>query len=131
MHYEEARMAMFSGQVSRAENSFRRRIKLAQQRDAKGAIAETKAEFAFWSSFFGICKEIKKSVADALAILRGEVSMNRGGIALAVCGETSQAQILADEIATKSRDVGSISVLPEMRAAIEISRNNPAQAVEI
>lgn len=132
MHYEEARMAMFNGQVGRAEKSFRRRIELAEQRDAKEAVAETKAGFAFWISFFGKCKESKKSVADALAILRGEVTLNRSGIALAVCGETSQAQTLADEIAApKSRHVGSISILPEMRAAIEISRNNPAKAVEI
>ncbi len=132
MQYEEARVAMFNGQVSRAEKSFRRRIELAEQRDAKGAVAETKAEFAFWNSFFGNCKESKKSIADALAILRGEVTLNRSGIALAVCGETSQAQTLADEIAApKSRDVGSISILPEMRAGIEISRSNPAKAVEI
>jgi serine/threonine protein kinase/tetratricopeptide (TPR) repeat protein len=132
MHYEEGRVAMFNGQISLAEKSFRRRIELAEQRDAKGAVAETKAEFAFWNSFFGNCKESKKSIADALAILRGEVTLNRSGIALAVCGETSQAQTLADEIAApKSRDVGSISILPEMRAGIEISRSNPAKAVEI
>jgi tetratricopeptide (TPR) repeat protein len=132
MHYEEGRVAMFNGQISLAEKSFRRRIELAEQRDAKGAVAETKAEFAFWNSFFGNCKESKKSIADALAILRGEVTLNRSGIALAVCGETSQAQTLVDEIAApKSRDVGSISILPEMRAGIEISRSNPAKAVEI
>ncbi len=84
-------MAMFNGQVSRAEKSFRRRIELAQQRDAKDAMSQTHAEFAIWNSFFGNCKESKKSIADALAILRGEVTLNRSGIALAVCGETSQA----------------------------------------
>ena len=122
---------MFNGQVSRAEKSYRRRIELAEQRDAKDAMSQTHAEFAFWNSFFGNCKETKKSIADAFSISRGEDALN-GGIALAVCGETSQAQTISDEIAKrKSRDVTSISVLPEMRAAIEISRNNPAKAVEI
>ena len=132
MHYEEGRMAMFNGQVSRAERSFRRRIELAEQRSAKDAMSLTNAEFAFWNSFFGDCKETKRSVADALATLRGEEALNLGGIALAVCGEIGQAQSLADEIAKlKYRDLSSISFLPEMRAAIEISRNNPAKAVEV
>jgi serine/threonine protein kinase/tetratricopeptide (TPR) repeat protein len=131
MHYEEGRVAMFNGQVSRAEKSFRRRIELAEQRDAKDAMSRTHAEFAFWNSFFGNCTETKKSIAEAFSISRGEEALN-GGIALAVCGEIGQAQSIADEIAKrKSRDVTSISVLPEMRAAIEISRNNPAKAIEL
>jgi eukaryotic-like serine/threonine-protein kinase len=132
MQYEEGRMAMFNGQVSRAEESFRRRLALAEQRDAKDAMSLTHAEFAFWNSFFGDCKESKKSIADALATLRGEEALNLSGIALAVCGDISQAQSIADEIAKrKSRDMTSYFFLTEMRAAIEISRNNPAKAVEI
>ena len=132
MHYEEGRMAMFNGQVSRAEKSFRRRIELAQQRDAKDAMSLTDAEFAFWNSLFSNCKESKKSIVDALATLRGEEALNLSGIALAVCGDIGQAHSIADEIAKrKSRDVTTISFLPEMRAAIEISRNDPAKAVEI
>ncbi len=131
MHYEEARMAMFNGQVSRAEKSFRRGIELAEQRDAKDAMSQTHAEFAIWNSFFGNCKETKKLIADAFSISRGEEALN-SGIALAVCGEIGQAQSIADEIGKrKSRDVTSISVLPEMRAAIEISSNAPAKAVEL
>jgi eukaryotic-like serine/threonine-protein kinase len=54
-------------------------------------------------------------------------------IALAVCGETGQAQSIANEISAKqkSRDVTNISDLPDMQAAIEISRNNPAKAIEV
>ncbi len=132
MHYEEGRVAMFDGQVSGAEKSFRRGIELAEQRDAKDAMSRTHAEFAIWNSFFGNCTETRKSIADAFSISRGEEALNLGGIALAVCGEIGQAQSIADEVAKfKSRDVTSIAVLPEMRAAIEISRNNPAKAVEI
>jgi serine/threonine protein kinase/predicted Zn-dependent protease len=130
-HYEEGRVAMFDGQVSRAEKSFRRAIELAEQRDAKDAMSRTLAEFAIWNSFFGNCTDTKKSIADAFSISRGEEALN-GGIALAVCGEIDQAQSVADEFAKrKSRDVTSISILPEMQAAIEIGRNNPAKAVEI
>jgi hypothetical protein len=131
MHYEEARMAMFNGQVSRAEKSLRRGIELAEQREAKDAMSQTNAEFAIWNSLFGKCKETKKLIADAFAMSRGEEALN-GGIALAVCGEIDQAQSIADEFAKrKSRDVTSISVLPEMRAAIAISSNAPAKAVDL
>jgi len=127
MHFEEAIAAMFNGQISRAEESFRRRIAFAEQRGAKAAVSETHAEFAIWNAFFGNCKVSKKSIADAFAISRGESSV----IALAVCGETSQAQSIADDFGTrKSRESTHISVL-EMRAAIEISRNNPAKAIEL
>jgi hypothetical protein len=95
-------------------------------------MSQTHAEFAIWNSFFGNCKESRKSIAEAFAISRGEQALNLSGVALAVCGEIDQAQFIADEFAKgKSRDVTSISVLPEMRAAIEISRNNPAKALEI
>src|SRR5687768_15362763 len=60
MHYEEGIAAMFNGQVSRAEKSFRRRIELAEQRGAKDAMSVTDAEFAFWNSFFSNCKVSKK-----------------------------------------------------------------------
>jgi hypothetical protein len=74
---------------------------------------------------------MKKSIADVFFISRGEEVLN-GGIALAVCGEIGQAQSIADEIVKrKSRDVTTISVLPEVRASIEISRNNSAKAVEL
>ncbi len=132
MHFEEGRVAMFSGQVSRAEKLFRRRIELAEQRDSKDAVSQTYSEFAIWNSFFGNCEETKRSIANAFSISRGEEALNLSGIALAVCRETSQGESIGAEIAKrKSRDVTSISVLPEMRAAIEISRNNPAKAVEI
>jgi hypothetical protein len=39
------------------------------------------------NSFFGNCKETKKFIGDALAILRGEQGLNLSGIALPVCGE--------------------------------------------
>jgi serine/threonine protein kinase/predicted Zn-dependent protease len=132
MHCEEGGVAMFNGQVSRAEQSFKRGIEFSEQRDAKDALSRTHAEFAIWNSFFGNCKETKKSIANALSISRGEETLNLSGIALAVCGEIGQAQTIAAEIAArKSRDVTSISVLPEMRAVIEISRNNPAKAIEL
>ncbi len=132
MHYEVARAAMVNGEVRRAEESFRRSAMLAEPRGAKGSMALTRAEFAFWNSFFGNCKEVKKATADALAILRSEESLKLSGIALAVCGEIGQAQSIADEVAKlKSRELTSITMLPEMRAAIEISRNNPAKAIEI
>jgi tetratricopeptide (TPR) repeat protein len=122
---------MFNGQVSRAEKSLRRGIEVAEQRDAKDAMSRTHAEFAIWNSFFGNCKETKTSIAEAFSISRGEETLN-GGIALAVCGEIGQAQSIVDEIAArKSRDVTILSVLPEVRAAIEISRNNPAKAIEL
>jgi serine/threonine protein kinase/predicted Zn-dependent protease len=131
MHYDEARVAMFSGQVRRAEESFRRGIELAEQRDAKDAMSQVHAEFAIWNSLFGNCKETKKLIAQAFSLSRGEGALN-GGIALALCGDIEQAQSIAEEIAKrKSRDLTSISVLPEMRAAIEISSNAPAKAVEL
>ena len=115
MHYEEGTSAMFYGQISRAEKSFARAIEPAEQRDGK-APAGTRPlpAFVIWNAFFGNCTGTKT------------------GIALALCGEINQAQIIADEIAKrKYKDVVNISDLPEMQAAIEISRNNPAKAIEL
>lgn len=131
MHYEEAKTAMFNGQVSRAEKSIRNAIELAEGRNARDVISQTYAEFAIWNSLFGNCKQTKKLIGDAFSMSRGEETLN-GGIALAVCGEIDQARSVVDEFSKRqSRDLTSIPVLPEMRAAIAISGNAPAKAIEL
>ena len=91
------------------------------------------AESAFWNALFGNCKGIKKTAADALAVSRGKQTLSRFGVALAWCGEISQAQSIADELAKrKFKDSWTdYSDVPEIRAASEISRRNPAKAIEI
>src|SRR5439155_18855602 len=75
--------------------------------------------------------------AQALTLERNTVSLTRSAIALALCGEASeakgQAQPLIDELTKRyPKDTLINSIwLPAIRAAIEINRNNPAQAIQL
>src|SRR5258705_7991080 len=85
----------------------------------------------------GQCKQSKADMAQALTLKRNQFSLTRSAIALALCGEASEAkgqtQTFIDELTKRyPKDTLINSLwLPVIRAAIEINRNNPAQAVQL
>ena len=84
-------------------------------------------------ALFGYCEIARQEVADGLTIARGPGSLNRAAVALALCGESAQAQALADEYAKLLPDdtLTNAIDLPVIRAAIANHRGNYAEAVEL
>jgi predicted Zn-dependent protease len=79
----------------------------------------------------GKCAESKSAVAEALSFERNQVSLTRSSLALALCGDVGQAQTLVDEL---TKDYPTFTIvngiwLPPIRAALELDRNNAAQAL--
>ncbi len=69
----------------------------------------------------------------AVSLSRGKVDLGVAAIDFALCGDTAQAQSLADELIKRfpqeSINIGIVN--PMIRAAIENSRGNYTQAIEI
>jgi serine/threonine protein kinase/Flp pilus assembly protein TadD len=129
----QTQTAAFAGHYRHSQEFSRRAVDLAVRNDAKEVAARYKAEAALRGAVFGQCQHTKEDVAQALALERNTVSLVRSGLALALCGGAGQAQPLVDEL-TKSypKDTLINSLwLPVIRAAIELNRNNPGQAIQL
>jgi tetratricopeptide (TPR) repeat protein len=128
----QAETSVFSGQMRQAQEFYRRGIEPAQLRSKEFA-ARFAATNAQRNVVVGNCHQARENPAHALALARGDTSLARGAIALALCGETAQAQTLTDELAKENPKDTVINAiwLPTIRAAIEIRKDNAAEAIQL
>ena len=128
----QASTAAYLGQLRRARDLYQRGADAQLSRNLKEAAAGTISANALRAAVTGNCQQAREDIARASALPHTPVSFSRIGIALALCGELGQAQSLADEYAKQyPKDTLVNAVwLPAIRAAIEIRRNNPAQAIQ-
>jgi hypothetical protein len=124
-------LSYFAGQWHQIQDFSRRAIDLAAHSNAKAVAAQYAAEAALHAAVLGKCTESKSAVAEALSFERNQVSLTRSSLALALCADVGQAQTLVDELA---KDYPTFTIvngiwLPPIRAALELDRNNAAQAL--
>jgi len=94
------------------------------------------AETALRQGLPNVAAELEGADARADALLgncRTARHLGRPALALAMCGDTAQAEKLAGETSKRSPNgtIWNAVQLPEVRAAIEIRRDQPAKAVEL
>jgi DNA-binding winged helix-turn-helix (wHTH) protein/tetratricopeptide (TPR) repeat protein len=125
--------AAYAGQVRRARDLTRRAIDLAMSRDLKEGAGLYSAGDALWEAAYGNCRDAKQTAARTLAMTRGRHALSWSALALAMCGESSQAQRLVDEMSRRFPQDSFFNALwlPMTHAALEIHRGNPARAVEL
>jgi tetratricopeptide (TPR) repeat protein len=129
----QAEAAAFSGQWRKAQAFIAQAVDLNQRRNLKENAANLTLGLTLTNALFGNCQSVKTGVADSLAVARTVNSLSSGGRALALCGEGGEAESLADEIARQfpKHTLANAVSLPMIRAAIEIHRGNPAQAIQL
>jgi serine/threonine protein kinase/tetratricopeptide (TPR) repeat protein len=132
--YKEADTLAFSGQLRKSQELFRRATSINEQRLGKDAAAYPAAEYALWVAMFGDCQQAKKEAATTLSFAHGnEEALWRIAVAAGLCGESIEAQSIADEL-VKGKPKGTIVnaiFLPTIRGAVETNRNKPAQAIQL
>ena len=123
--------AYFAGQWHEMQNFSRRAIDLAAHSNAKAVAAQYAAEAALHAAVLGKCAESKSAATQALSFERNQVSLTRSSLALALCGDIGQPQALVDELAKEYPQFTIVNGiwLPPIRAALELDRNNAAQAL--
>src|SRR5205085_174320 len=125
--------AAFAGQWRRAQDFSRRSIDLTISSDAKEVAAGYAAEAALRSALFGQCTQTKAAATQALTLEHHRLTTARAVLALALCGEASQAQQLMDDLVKhypKDTRINGIWA-PTIRATIELRRGNAQQAVDL
>ncbi len=129
----QAQAADSLGQLRKAKDFSNHAVDLALRRDFKEVAASHASESALSESMIGSCQEAKASETRGLALARSRISLSRAAAALALCGETAPAQSLIDELVKRFPKDSYVNVtwLPTARAAIEMNRNNPAQAIRL
>lgn len=128
----QAETSAFSGQMRQAQEFYRHGIELAQFRNKEFA-ARFAAINAQRNAVVGNCQQARESSAQALFLARSNTTLLRGAIALALCGETAQAQTLANELAKANPKDTVINAiwLSTISAAIEIRKDNAALALQL
>jgi hypothetical protein len=124
--------AAFAGQRRRAQEFAHRAIELAARGDTQEVAARYATEQAVRSSVFGDCQRARAGVAQGLKLARGRLSLQGAALAFALCGESNRTKMLVDEIAQRFPADTLINEvrLPVIRAALELQRGNPAQAMD-
>ena len=120
--------AAFAGQWRKSQEFSRRSIDLSTRGENREVAARYATEQALRSAVLGDFRAAKASVAEGLALGRGRLPLARASLALALCGETSRAKTIADELSRRfPEDTLSNEVwLPSIRAAIDLQPGSSA-----
>jgi serine/threonine protein kinase/predicted Zn-dependent protease len=123
----------FSGHLRRSQDFYRRAIEMATRSDAKEIAAQYAVDAALRDAVLGRCSESKAVASESAGLERNIMTRQRAALALALCGDASRAQSLIDELTKERPNDTLINSLwgPAIRSAIEINRNNPANAIKL
>jgi DNA-binding winged helix-turn-helix (wHTH) protein/tetratricopeptide (TPR) repeat protein len=136
---EEALAEAYFGHLGRALETFRDAESVALGGGDKATAADVKATAAFLEALFGNSAAARQHAEAALSLgaqatggLAPAGDWVQPAVALAVAGDPVLATGVADRLANNMRPSSYVNrmSLPEIRAAIELKRGNPARAVE-
>ena len=128
----EADTAAYSGRLAKAREFSRRAVASAARAGERETAAGYEAEAALREALFANATEARQHAAAALAISTGRDVQYGAALALALAGDTSRAQELADEMGKQFPEdtVAQFNYLPAIRAQLAISHNDSSKAIE-
>jgi len=120
------------GRLKNAINLSRQAVALALQggRREQAALFETRA--ALWEAFFGNSIEAKRTATAALALARNREVNYGAALALALSGDSTQAEKLANDMEKRYPEDTSVrfSYLPVIGAAVAVQHGEPFNAID-
>ncbi len=121
----------YTGRMQEARKWSKSAITLAQQAGhrERAALFETRA--ALWEAFFGNMPEAKRTTKEALTLARNREVRFGAALVLAMSGEASQAQSLANDLEKDFPEDTSVRFyyLPAVRASLALNHGNTSQAI--
>jgi serine/threonine protein kinase/Tfp pilus assembly protein PilF len=123
----------YTGHFQEAGKMLRRTRDLAQQAGhrEKAAVFETRA--ALWEAFYGNAPTAKPAAMAALALAKNREVQYGAALALAIAGDSSQAQTLTNDLESSFPEDTSVkfNYLPSVRAFLALNHGDPAKAIEL
>ena len=121
-----------AGRLKDAINLSRQAVALALQggRRERSALFETR--LALWEAFFGISTEAKRTAVAALALARNREGNYGAALALALSGDSTQAEKLANDLEKSYPEDTSVrfSYLPVIRAVVALQHGDTLKAID-
>ncbi|HEU4870233.1 MAG TPA: protein kinase [Pyrinomonadaceae bacterium] len=123
----------FRGKWRESNEHLRRATELALKAQAREVVAGYTAEQALRAAWLGHFAQAKTLAESALKIERNRNVLTRTALAFALAGDNAKVQPLVQELEEKHpKDTMVNQVwLPEIKAAIELRKNNAAAALEL
>jgi DNA-binding winged helix-turn-helix (wHTH) protein/tetratricopeptide (TPR) repeat protein len=129
----EAFALAYTGHLKDARRMSRHAADLAQQaaHQERAALFETGA--ALWEAFFGNASAARQSAMAARELAKDREVEYGAAFALALSGDSSQAQALANDLERRFPEDTSVrfSYLPTVRALLVLNHGKPAKAIEL
>ena len=121
----------YYGQLFKAGDFSRRAVDAAVRSDSKETAALWQANAALREAEFGNPGMAKQGVTAAMALSQGRDVKILCALALARANEEARARALVNELEKNygSQTLVKVYWLPTIRAAIELDKSNPAQAL--
>ena len=131
--YWLAQSSSFAGRWRESDEHLRRATELAQRAEAQEVVAGYTAEQALRTAWLGQSAQSITLAQSALNVERNRNVLTRAALAFALAGDVGKAQSLIEELEQKHpKDTLVNQVwLPEIKAAIELRRNNAQGALEL
>ncbi len=131
--YWLAQSSSFSGRWNEANEHLRRATEIAERAEAKEVVASYTADQALRAAWLGQFKQSVALAESALKVERNRNVLTRTALAFALVGDAGKAQPLIEELEQKHpKDTMVNQVwLPEIKAAIELRKNNAQAALEL
>jgi predicted Zn-dependent protease len=107
-------------------------VDLATEAGRRDGAAQHEAASAVREALFGYPSEARESAASVLRLSKGHTAQYGAAVALALAGDLSRAQALADDLGARFPfdTLVKISYLPTLRALLAIDRGQPAKALD-
>jgi eukaryotic-like serine/threonine-protein kinase len=123
----------YYGRFRKSHDLLTRAVEAAQREDDYECASELLAQAAAREAVVGNAAQARRFAMESLSQGKSQYAMTLAAVAYAQSGELSRAEKLAEELDKRYQADTLLQAywLPSIRAFIEISRNNPARAVEV
>jgi tetratricopeptide (TPR) repeat protein len=130
--HAEALALARSGRLQLARQSSSRAMDLALQERQREAAASYQAARAVWEAVCGKAAKGKSDATAALALSDGRDVEYTSALALALSGDSSRSQTLADDLEKRLPEdtFAKFTYVPVLRALAALERGKPAESVE-
>jgi tetratricopeptide (TPR) repeat protein len=130
---QQALVLAYSGQLQQARKMSRRAADLAQQSAQRERAALYEAGAALSEAFFGSALSARRSAMAALELSKGRDVEYGAAFALALLGDSSQCQTLANDLEKRFPEDTAVRVsyMPALRALLALNHSEPSKAIEL
>jgi serine/threonine protein kinase/Tfp pilus assembly protein PilF len=123
----------YAGRLQEATKMLRRASDLAQQTVHQEEAASFETRLAMWEAFYGNAPAAKAAAMAALTLAKNREVQYGAAVALAIAGDSLQAQTLTADLERSFPEDTSVkfNYLPSVRAFLALNQSDPAKAIEL